>query len=198
MQRRGKWISELSELDALSKSETSKTKAFISRQIDNYRPPYGRTATDVTRQGVFAGSVNHDAYLKDETGNRRFWPVRIGVIDLSKLRADRDQLWAEAFALYSRGEHWHLDSQELIAAAQEHQQDRVEEDAWHGIVAEYCRVRSDVSVEEVLEDAIRKPREHWNQQDRNRVGRCLRMLGYERYRASRTPEGDRQWRWRQP
>lgn len=70
----------------------------MSRNIDHYRPPYARTTIDVPRQCVFVGTVNDSEYLKDETGNRRFWPVKCVRIDIERLAADRDQLIAEAVA----------------------------------------------------------------------------------------------------
>lgn len=97
---RGKWIVELAELSSLRKADLDRAKAFFSSPVDTYRPPYGRIPADFPRQCVFAGTVNLDQYLSDETGNRRFWPVMCGIIDLEALAADRDQLWAEAVAMY--------------------------------------------------------------------------------------------------
>ena len=90
---RGVWIIELSELDAMTAAEVSRIKAFMSRAVDRFRPPYGRHPIDAPRECVFAGTSNHDVYLKDETGGRRFWPIRCGPkLNLADLRRDRDQL----------------------------------------------------------------------------------------------------------
>jgi predicted P-loop ATPase len=95
MQTRGVWIIELSELDNLSHAEVARIKAFMSRTTDRFRPPYGMRLVESPRQCVFAGTVNHGTYLRDETGGRRFWPVVCGCIDIDTLARDRDQLWAE-------------------------------------------------------------------------------------------------------
>lgn len=97
---RGKWIIELAELASLRKADLDRTKAFFSSPVDSYRPPYGREQVTIPRTAVFAGTVNHGEYLHDTTGARRFWPVRVGAMDIARLVEDRDQLWAEAVALY--------------------------------------------------------------------------------------------------
>jgi putative DNA primase/helicase len=103
MQTRGVWMIELSELDSLSHSEVARIKAFMSRTTDRFRPPYGMRLVESPRQCVFAGTVNHSTYLRDETGGRRFWPVTCGQIDIEALGRDRNQLWAEAKAGFDAG-----------------------------------------------------------------------------------------------
>ena len=85
---RGKWIIEIGELSAMRRSEVERVKAFISRCIDHYRPSYGRRSQDFPRSCCFIGTTNADAYLADETGGRRFWPVKIGTVDIDQLRRD--------------------------------------------------------------------------------------------------------------
>ncbi|MGI9071023.1 MAG: VapE domain-containing protein [Bryobacteraceae bacterium] len=185
LQIRGKWIIELAELDALSRHDASRIKAFISRQVDRYRPPYGRVTVDVPRQCIFAGTVNHDTYFKDETGNRRFWPVRTGKIDLEALRRDRDFIWAEAVELFRDGHNWYLDDPDLCSEAEKHQLERYELDPWQDLIGDYCTRHGgqDISVEDLLNGPINKPVAQWTQADRNRIGRCLRLLGYVRASA---------------
>lgn len=99
MQFRGKAIVEFSEGELLSRTEVKRMKAIITMQSDTYRPPYERSAQDFPRRCVFAMTTNQDEYLKDETGNRRWLPVRLGQpkADVEWLAANRDQLYAEAY-----------------------------------------------------------------------------------------------------
>jgi predicted P-loop ATPase len=222
-QMRGVWIIEIAELDAIGRAEVSRIKAFLSRTVDRYRPPYERYVVDVPRQCVFAGSVNPDTYLRDETGNRRFWPVRCGRIDLDALRRDRDQLWAEAVVRYCQGAIWWLDDRELIAAANAAQEARVQGDAWDALIerwlvfekrqvnrgyagfddwqseeVERCQPLTDVSVGEILEQAIGIEPARWSQRDQMRLGAYLKANGWKRYRARIGARADdlREWRYR--
>ena len=124
IQLQGKWLIEWAELDTLTRAETGRVKAFITQQVSRFRPPYGKIAADFKRQSVFVGTSNTYDYLKDETGGRRFWPVRLGFgkIDIEALKRDRDLLWAEALYRFEAGEIWWPDDeaeQRLLAVEQE-------------------------------------------------------------------------------
>jgi hypothetical protein len=116
----GRWIVEVSELQGMRKSEIEKVKAFLSRDTDRARTAYAVTATEAPRQCVVVGTTNSEQYLRDLTGNRRFWPVQVERFDLGKLERDRDQLWAEAAAREVAGASIRL-PENLWAAAEAEQ-----------------------------------------------------------------------------
>ena len=104
-QVQGVWLYELAELANLGKAEVNLIKAFISMEVDRYRPSYGRTVESFPRQCVMVGTTNEDTYLRDRTGNRRWWPVPVRHrIRLDWLLRNRDQLFAEAYQAYLRGD----------------------------------------------------------------------------------------------
>ena len=217
----GVWIVEIAELDAIGRAEVSRIKAFLTRTTDRFRPPYGRHTVEIKRQCVFAGTVNPDTYLRDETGNRRFWPIRCGDIDIEALRRDRDQLWAEAVARFKDGALWWLEDKELLKSAREEQDKRYQSDAWDGLIEHWLthelrvvgdsfssldpprresvlrhKPLRDVSVGEILEEAIGAEPARWSRTDQMRVSGYLKKKGWERYQRR---EGDeREWRYRRP
>jgi putative DNA primase/helicase len=121
----GRWIVELAELSAVRRAEVEATKSFITQREDTYRPPYGRRTVSIPRQCVFIGTTNETLFLRDRTGNRRWWPVSVGKVDLELLRKDVEQLWAEAVHLYKLGEQWHLTG-DALKLAENAQAERVD------------------------------------------------------------------------
>jgi predicted P-loop ATPase len=115
MQVRVAWGIEIAELASMTRGEIERVKAFITRKVDRFRPSYARRVIEVPRQSIFIGSTNSDAYLKDETGGRRFWPIRCGAtIDLKAIERDRDHLWAEAVAQFNAGTPWWIADADMI------------------------------------------------------------------------------------
>jgi predicted P-loop ATPase len=181
MQMSGVWCIELAELDAMSRAEVSRTKAFISRRSDRYRPPFGRRVVDRPRPCVFWGTTNADGYLKDETGGRRFWPIKVGTINVTGLAMNRDQLWAEAQARYQDGTPWWIKDRAVQVAAEEQQKDRYQGDVWDEAIASYVTRMGDrdVTIVDVLED-LGIPIDRCGQAEQNRVARSLMHLGLTR------------------
>lgn len=195
MQMRGAWCVEVSELDAMSRADISKVKSFVTRQVDRFRPPYGKHVVESPRQCIFIGTVNTREYLRDETGNRRFLPIRTTRIDLPGLEAAKEQLWAEAAHMHREGhQHW-ISDQELLRDAEDEQSQRFVTDDWETTVGAYLSGCGDrTSVGEILREALQIPVEDHSQQQQNRISRILKHLGWERYLSS--VDGRRVWQYK--
>jgi len=194
----GAWFVEVAELGAMNRSEVERVKSFISREVDRFRPAYGRSVVARPRQCVFIGTTNADTYLRDETGNRRFWPVQVGAVgplDVEALKRDRDQLWAEAVAQVVAGARWYLDAKldaEAFKQATEKQAAAQHQDPWDLLVAQYVAGKEAVLVESILVDVLRLEAGRWGRSEQMRVSAILRRLGWSRHRLW-TPGGGRPW-----
>lgn len=140
-QLNGSWIIEIAELSAMKKAEVEGVKMFISKQEDNYRGAYRRFVSSNKRQCVFYGTTNDDTFLRDGTGNRRFWPIGTdkerateNVFDLTW--EDIDQIWAEAVNWYAADETLYLDATVSSLAAEEQEKYRLL-DPRQGMIEEY-------------------------------------------------------------
>ncbi|NLT96817.1 MAG: virulence-associated protein E, partial [Christensenellaceae bacterium] len=137
----GYWILEIGELNGLSRSEINAVKQFLSRNEDIYREPYGRRTNLFPRRCVFFGTTNDSEFLRDRTGNRRFWPVDVGLLTPTKnifkqLADEVDQIWAEAFVAWQMGEQLYLTGEaELISIAE--QETHKESNAREGLIREF-------------------------------------------------------------
>ncbi|WP_414451493.1 VapE domain-containing protein [Burkholderia sp. 22PA0099] len=186
----GKWIIELAELDSLNKTDSSAAKSFFATESDRFRNFYGKRATDVHRQCVFAGSVNFDAYLKDESGNRRYWPLRCGgLVDIDGIERARDQLWAEAVHLYREGVVWHVTEAERPLFEVE-QAERYEGDVYEDVIGRQLEYATRTTMEEILRDVLKLDSSKWTQPEQRRIGKALKSLGWIRKRES---VGVRHW-----
>ena len=130
MHLRGKWLIEIAEMSSFSAAESHTLKEFITQSHEQYTPKYGRFEVKEPRQCLFVGTTNEAAYLRDATGGRRFWPVKVGEILLDDLRADRDQLLAEAVYRYREGAAWWPSKEFEEANIVPQQTARYEEDPW--------------------------------------------------------------------
>jgi predicted P-loop ATPase len=151
---RGKWLIEVSEMHAMSRAEAAQLKAFITRQEERYRPSYGRKEVIEPRQCVFIGTTNQVTYLRDETGGRRFWPIKAGKVGLDALQQDRDQLFAEATALYRQGMAWWPDKDFEQRHVAPEQAARFEADAWEESISAYVSGETRVTVWQVARQAL--------------------------------------------
>jgi predicted P-loop ATPase len=206
LQTQGVWGVEVSELDAMTRGEVSRIKAFISRTTDRFRPPYGHRVIETARECVFWGTTNSDSYLKDETGGRRFWPIKVGKIDIDGLIGVRDMLWAEAKALYEKNTPWWLAKDDVLKQAEDQQRGRYIGDPWERHISDYVESSFDgeVSVDVILRNALELPISHCGQIEMNRVARVLRSLGLVRTQVriggDKTGDtgGKRVWVYRKP
>lgn len=108
----GKWLCEFGELTVLTRSGNEEAKDYITRNTDDFRPPYGRVSMTFPRSTVFIGTTDKVEFLSDTAGNRRFWPVVIKSLQFDKIKRDRDQLWAEAMDnYYFCRENWWLEGE---------------------------------------------------------------------------------------
>ena len=144
-QVRGKWLIEFGELTNYKKSTSEAYKAFISKQEDSYRPAYGRKVEIYPRQCVFFATTNESAFLKGDTGNRRFWTVECGVDLVTKdvwtqLESERSQLWAEAVQRYKEGEDLFLPRElEKVAKRRQEGHNEVAADERAGVIEAFIR-----------------------------------------------------------
>lgn len=196
----GVWGYELAEFDAYSRHEASIVKAFVSSPSDKFRPPYLRRDVIAPRRCVFLATINPGKeYLQDETGGRRWWPVRVGTIDIEGLKRDRDVLWAEAVALYLAGEPWYPRAHDEHELCRGEQADRLARDAWEDPIRDWLAAdltRIEVTVGQLLAGPLGIDKARWEKTHQMRVAAILRGDGYERVRQR--GHGAREYVYRRP
>lgn len=187
---RGKLLIEISELHAFRRSDINKIKGIISCAVDRYRESYGRRAADHPRRGVWAGTTNQKAYVEDDTGARRLWPIACGAIDHDYIKAYRAQLFAEAVTRFKAGEAW-WDIKEEIAQLE--QDARRERDVWATPILQYCNGNPEVTIGEIMHTVLDIPLKDRTKADQLRIASILQVAGWERKQAWRDGQNVKVW-----
>lgn len=180
----GVWGVEMAELDAFNKAENTAAKLFFSQQRDRYRPSYGVMAQDFPRQCVFIGTTNQDEYLKDYTGNRRYWPVMCTKINIQALADFRDLLWAEAFHAYQSGERWWVDGPDETVLFESEQDDRMQADPWESLLQDFLDSTNDeyFTAADLLINCIKLDGGHMTRAHTNRLAPIMKAMGWKNVR----------------
>ena len=186
----GAWLLEIGEMDSFSRAEKERTKIVVSTPVDRYRPTYARYAKDFPRQCVFAGTTNRDDYGNDDTGLRRFYPVRCGEIDIAGLTNARAQLFAEADARFKAGESWWIVPDIQTKAVQ---RDRQSEDVWTPLVLDYLIGKTEVQVHDILADACKVRPADMTHTHKLRVGGILRLANWTKSNLRRDGRQVKVW-----
>jgi predicted P-loop ATPase len=189
---RGKWLIEVAEMHAMNRAEASLLKSFLSRTHERYRPPYGLLEVIEPRQCIFIGTTNKDAYLRDETGGRRYWPVKASAIDVAALARNRDQLFAEAAHRYHSGEHWWPGREFEQRCIADQQASRYEGDAWEDPIGKWLESQTQVTVGQVAREALGMENDRIGTADQRRIAAVLEQL--EWVRQPMDGDGKRWWR----
>lgn len=180
MMLQGKLIVEFAELSKLGDREIEEVKQWMTNKVDECRRPYARLVEQFPRQFILTGSTNNSTYLRDKTGNRRFWPVKCGeVFDVAALRADREQIWAEAVHRFKAGEKWWIERDDpVMKIAKEEQLLRTLEDAWEANVSQAIEGKEVVSVSYIMGE-IGLDMAQRNTFSTNRITSILQSMGWK-------------------
>lgn len=191
----GRWVVEMAELDALGKAEITKMKRYMTDANDTYRTPYDRRVSRFPRRCVFVGTTNDSEYLRDPTGNRRFWPVKVGDVDVAGIARDRDQLFAEALFRYRQGEEFWPQADDVGMFTDE-QELRFRPDPWETPIADWLEKWSSrtvtardaehegfITTDLLLKKAVGKDRADQTDGDGVRIGRIMARLRWTRSRS---------------
>jgi putative DNA primase/helicase len=181
----GRWMIELAELKSVLGVDANTSKAFFSSAEDSYIAKYDKHSVTHKRQCIFVGTSNMEEYLRDETGNRRYLPIKCSSngewIDLKSLERDRDQLWAEATHLYRLGVKWYPDGEieENLVLSEQHT--RIETDPWDNLIVNFTEFRSEFTLDDLFQ-TLEIPKAQRSRRDQIRIGRILTRLGFEKIR----------------
>lgn len=195
MQMHGKWFVEFPEMETFFKADTNAMKGFITRRIDRIRKPYGRIVEDIERSSVIVGTINPEedpdlGWLKDTTGNRRYWPIATGVThmpEIDKIPLLRDQLWAEAVVMYRNNTPIYFEDAKIEVLAKEEQQKREYRDPWAQPIYDYLhhgggRSLPHVTNHEIFTLILNGSTVMCTRRDQMRIAQVMRTIGWESIR----------------
>ncbi|MGX1353341.1 putative P-loop ATPase [Bradyrhizobium elkanii] len=176
MEMQGVWGLEVAEMHKFNAAEVNEVKKFLTQQTDRYRPPYGRAVVEAPRRVVLNGTINPEgnAYLRDPTGARRFWPIECGKLDTDAIAEDRDQLWAEAVELYRANTPWWVQEDEEQSVVAE-QVKRTDVDVWRDKIAAAIKGHASIARADIL-SALGIPMKDADHRHSSRIGRIMRNL----------------------
>ncbi|RAI55915.1 VapE domain-containing protein [Roseicella frigidaeris] len=195
----GIWGIELAEIEHLVRTDPELIKAFLSRPVERFRPPYERAFLKRGRQSIFIGSTNSDNYLKDSTGGRRFWPVRCNYADEGWIAENRDQLWSEAAAREAAGETVWLE-EDAAAAQVEEAAGRLVTDLWSERAASWLKEQRQngatyVTAARLLSEGLGLSASQMGRREEMRAGLILVEAGLRRHTARADGKLRKVWRW---
>ena len=184
------WIIEVSEMETQYRTETQALKSFLSRSSDICRLAYGRRSKVFPRQNIFIGTINPEmdedaGWLKDTTGNRRYWPVVCNKIDIDALRKVRDQLWAEALLYYKNNTALHFEDTQIEEQAFVEQKKRMGRDPWYDKVARWVdndinKGKEIITGSEIYCDCLGGKATQYSRGCQNRIAIIMRIVGWDK------------------
>jgi predicted P-loop ATPase len=180
-QLHGIWMYEIAEMSSVAKASKNTLKSFLTSSVDKFRIPGTQLIVDSLRRNIFIGTTNDDEYLNDESGARRFWPLKVNNIDIEEISRIRDQLWAEATYRYFQDEPWHLDkAQEQLAM---HEQSlRFKYDAWEDDIKEWIDKNgiNEATGKQIFKDVFGLPKAQFNRNMQFRIAAIMRHIGWQK------------------
>ena len=197
-QLEGIWMHESADLAGMRRAEVEQVKAFASRQVDRARPAYGRVREDRPRRSIEWATTNNEEYLLSQTGNRRWWPLKTGKVDIEALKRDREQLLGEAATYEAAGEHIGLD-ESLWSDARNVQEQRRVTDPWEdalanmdgnlGVVHRLGDGMERVFSVDLLTNVLQIPKPQQTSQHMQRLAQAMKHLGWGRSENGRITIG---------
>ena len=187
-------VHELPEMDKIFNQKDSSTmKSFITITTDTYRPPYGRSVVQNKRRTILVGTTNHNNFLTDETGNKRYLIIELGhEANTDFIYAFKDSIWAAALDGYRKGISNELPN-DAMESSEERNKDFLFQDVWEEPIAQYIKPLAMVTTKELLIDALRIDLSRITKIEQNRVGKIMRNLGWIYKAVKISGENHRRW-----